>query len=57
MSNKHKYRDIFIKSRSINSNKYNKIPEGDSISYVTLIFGLEEGFVIRMDTDDIVNFS
>ena len=57
MSNKRKYQDIFIKSLSINSSKYNKIPERDSIGHMTLISGLEEGFGITMDTDDIVDFS
>ena len=63
MSNKHKYQDIFIKSLSINSNKfnenikYNEIPEWDSIGHMTLMSGLEEGFGIAMDTDDIVDFS
>ena len=63
MSNQHKYHDIFIKSLSINSNKfnenikYNEIPEWDSIGHMTLMSGLEEGFGITMDTDDIVDFS
>ena len=63
MSNKRKYQDIFIKSLSINSNKfnenikYNEIPEWDSIGHMTLMSGLEEGFDITMDTDDIVDFS
>mgnify|MGYP001471535086 FL=1 len=63
MSNKNKYQDIFIKSLSINSNKfnenmkYNEIPEWDSIGHMTLMSGLEEGFNITMDTDDIVDFS
>ena len=63
MSNKKKYQDIFIKSLSINSNKfnenlkYNEIPEWDSIGHMTLMSGLEEGFGITMDTDDIVDFS
>ena len=63
MSNKHKYQDIFIKSLSINNNKfnenikYNEIPEWDSIGHMTLMTGLEEGFGITMDTDDIVDFS
>jgi acyl carrier protein len=62
MSNIHKYQDIFIKSLSINSNKfnenikYNEIPEWDSIGHMTLMSGLEEGFDITMDTDDIVDF-
>ena len=63
MNNKQKYQDIFIKSLSINSNKfnenikYNEIPEWDSIGHMTLMSGLEEGFGITMDTDDIVDFS
>jgi acyl carrier protein len=63
MSNIHKYQDIFIKSLSINSNKfnenikYNEIPEWDSIGHMTLMAGLEEGFDITMDIDDIVDFS
>ena len=63
MSNKHKYQDIFIKSLSININKfnenikYNEIPEWDSIGHMTLMSGLEEGFGITLDTDDIVDFS
>ena len=63
MSNENKYQDIFIKSLSINSSKfnenmkYNEIPEWDSIGHMTLMSGLEEGFNITMDTDDIVDFS
>ena len=63
MSNKQKYQDIFIKSLSIDSNKfnenikYNEIPEWDSIGHMTLISELEEGFNISMETDDIVDFS
>ena len=63
MSNKQKYQDIFIKSLSIdgkqfNENlKYNEIPEWDSIGHMTLISGLEEGFSISVETDDIVDFS
>ena len=63
MSNIHKYQDIFIKSLSMdrkkfNENiKYNEIPEWDSIGHMTLMSGLEEGFSITMETDDIVDFS
>ena len=63
MSNKQKYLDIFIESISINDKKfhenieYNEIPEWDSIGHMTLISGLEEGFNISMETDDIVDFS
>ena len=60
--NKKKYQDVFIKSLSIDEKKfnekikYNEIPEWDSIGHMTLISGLEEGFKITMDTDDIVDF-
>ena len=63
MNNKQKYQDIFIKSLSIdgkqfNENlKYNEIPEWDSIGHMTLISGLEEGFSISVETDDVVDFS
>ena len=63
MSNKQKYQGIFIKSLAIESSKfnenlkYNEIPEWDSIGHMTLISGLEEGFSISMETDDIVDFS
>ena len=63
MSNKEKYQDIFIKSLSIDSKKfnenlkYNEIPEWDSIAHMTLISGIEEGFNITMETDDIIDFS
>jgi len=62
MSNENKYKDIFIKSLAIDDKKfnektqYNEIPEWDSIGHMTLISGLEEGFKITMDTDDIVDF-
>ena len=63
MTNKSKYQKIFIESLSIdpkafNENlKYNEIPEWDSIGHMTLISGLEDGFQISMETDDIVDFS
>ena len=63
MSAKKKYQDIFIKSLSIDSNKfnenikYNEVSEWDSIGHMTLMSGLEEGFGITMETDDIVEFS
>ena len=62
MDSKQKYQDIFIKSLSIDKNKfntdikYNEIPEWDSIGHMTLMSGLEEGFGITMETDDIVDF-
>ena len=63
MSTKKKYQDVFIKSLSIDSNKfnenikYNEIAEWDSIGHMTLMSGLEEGFSITMETDDIIEFS
>ena len=63
MSNKQKYQDIFAKSLSIETKKfnekikYNEIPEWDSIGHMTLMSGLEEEFNISLDTDDIVDFS
>ena len=62
MDNKEQYKKIFIESLSIepesfNENiKYNEIPEWDSIGHMTLMSGLEEGFKIAMETDDIVEF-
>ena len=63
MDNKQKYQDVFIKSLSIDESKfstglkYNEIPGWDSIGHMTLISGLEEGFGISMETDDIIDFS
>ena len=63
MKNKTKYIEIFIKSLSIDKKKfneklkYNDIDEWDSIGHMTLVSGLEEGFNISLDTDDIVDFS
>ncbi len=63
MENIDKYREIFIKSLSIKETdftdglKYNEIPEWDSIGHMTLMSGLEEGFNISIETDDIVDFS
>ena len=63
MDNKQKYKDIFIKSLLIDANKfneeikYNDIPEWDSIGHMTLMSGLEDGFNIAIETDDIVDFS
>ena len=63
MSNRQNYKDIFIDSIPIKAKKfhenmeYNEIPEWDSIGHMKLISGLEEGFNISMETDDIVDFS
>ena len=63
MSNKKKYQDIFIKSLSIETSKfnenlkYNEIPEWDSIGHMSLVAALEETYKISLETDDIVDFS
>ena len=63
MKNKQKYNYIFIKSLNIDKKKfseklkYNDIPEWDSINHMTLMSGLEEGFNITMESDDIIDFS
>ena len=63
MSNLEKYKNAFVSSLSIDSSalkdslKYNEIPEWDSIGHMTLMSGLEEGFGITLETDDIVDFS
>ena len=44
-------------SSKISLLKYNEIPEWDSIGHMTLISGLEEGFGISIETDDIIDFS
>ena len=63
MSNNETYKKVFIKSLSIDSNKfsedlkYNEIPEWDSIGHMTLMSGLEDAFKIALETDDIIDFS
>ena len=55
MSNKQKYKDIFIESLAIESKKfnenikYNEITEWDSIGHMTLVSGLEEAFSISLE--------
>ena len=45
-------------AKKFNENiKYNEITEWDSIGHMTLMSGLEEGFSITLETDDIVDFS
>ena len=62
MENKEKYQSIFIEALGIDKKKfseeikYNEIPEWDSIGHMTLMSGLEEGFKIALETDDIVEF-
>ena len=63
MNNKEKYQDIFTKSLSIDSKKfnenlkYNEIQEWDSIGHMSLMSAFEEDFGITLETDDIVDFS
>ena len=63
MTNIEKYKLSFKESLSIKDKdiseklEYNGIPEWDSIGHMNLISGLEEGFNISIDTDDVVDFS
>tara|TARA_B100000767_G_C19473112_1_gene412979 strand:- start:205 stop:444 length:240 start_codon:yes stop_codon:yes gene_type:complete len=63
MSNIEKYKNVFVKTLSIDDTKvndklkYNDLPEWDSIGHMTLMSGLEEEFNISIETDDIVDFS
>ena len=63
MDNKEKYQNIFVKSLALNEKKfnenikYNEVSEWDSIGHMTLMSGLEDGFGIAMETDDVVDFS
>ncbi len=63
MDNSEKYKETFIESLSIDQSvfkesiKYNEIQEWDSIGHMTLMSGLEEGFNITMESDDIIDFS
>jgi acyl carrier protein len=57
-----KYKEVFLKSLSIESDKfkeeleYNEIPEWDSIGHMSLMSELEEEFNISLETEDIVEF-
>ena len=63
MSNLDKYKDCFKEALELDVNlindklKYNSVAEWDSIGHMTLMSGLEEGFGITLETDDIVDFS
>ena len=63
MSNIEKYKNVFVKTLSIDDTKvndklkYNDLPEWDSIGHMTLMSDLEEAFDISIDTDDIIDFS
>ena len=57
-----KYKEVFLKSLSIESDKfkeeleYYEIPEWDSIGHMSLMSELEEEFNISLETEDIVEF-
>jgi acyl carrier protein len=63
MKNTEKFKKIFVESLSLDNKdfkenlKYNDVPEWDSIGHMTLMSGLEDGFKISLETDDIVDFS
>ena len=58
-----KYRNVFIKSLSIDGNnfkdtlEYNEIPEWDSIGHMSLMAALEEEFSISLETEDTVSYT
>ena len=56
-----KLSDIFNETFDISEFKLSltmdEVPEWDSIAHMTLMSGLEEGFGITLETDDIVDFS
>ena len=63
MDSNQKYKSIFVEALSLDKAnfdekiEYNGVPEWDSIGHMTLMSGLEEGFNIPIETDDIVDFS
>jgi|TARA_B110000967_G_C18886265_1_gene564170 acyl carrier protein len=63
MDSNQKYKSIFVEALSLDKAnfdekiEYNGVPEWDSIGHMTLMSGLEEGFNISIETDDIVDFS
>ncbi len=62
MNNKERYKEVFVNSLALKDDfseelKYNDVPEWDSIGHMTLMSGLEEGFKITLETDDIIDFS
>ena len=57
-----KYKSAFketfdLKDENPEDLKYQSIDNWDSIGHMTLMSGLEDGFKIAMETDDIVDFS
>lgn len=61
--NAEKLRDIFSdalgidKDLCVDSLEYNSIPQWDSIAHMTLISGIDEGFEIMLETDDVIDMS
>ena len=58
-----KLRSIFSEALGIGKDKcedsleYNSIPEWDSVAHMTLIAGIDEGFGIMLETDDVIDMS
>jgi len=63
MSNKEKYKKIFIESLDFNEKlfkeelKYQEIEEWDSIGHMGLVSALEDEFSITFETDDIIAYN
>ena len=62
MTNKEKYKKIFMETFEIDENKlnglqYQDIKEWDSVGHMTLIAALEDSFEIMMETDDIIDLN
>ncbi len=63
MSNSQKLADIFTASLQLSADnyseslEYNTIPEWDSTGHMALIVGIEAGFDVMLDMDDIIEMS
>ena len=63
MSQKEKYKKVFIESFGINESelnddlKYNTIDAWDSVGHMSLIALLEDTFEIQLEMDEIIDFS
>lgn len=62
MNNLEKYNKIFLEIIGVEENelkglKYQSIPEWDSVGHMRLVAGMEEGFDIMLDTEDIIDFN
>jgi len=61
--NVERLRDIFSealgigKDQCVDSLEYNSIPEWDSVAHMTLVAGIDEGFNIMLETDDVIDMS